>query len=52
MHTLHLSLQLFAMVPVAEIQFVSSEVLMWSTRVSEGPFLLLRSVFLSENAIA
>lgn len=51
-HALHLSLQLFAVVAVAEIQLFSSEVLMWSTRVSEGPFLLLRSMFLSENAIA
>lgn len=34
-----------------EQKFSFSEVLLWSVRVSEGPFLLLRSIFLSENAI-
>lgn len=33
-HTLCFSLQLFAVVAIAEVQFFS----MWSMRVSEGPF--------------
>lgn len=46
-----LTLQLFAAVAVAEIQFFSCEVLMWNTSAYEGRLLLVRFMFLSGNAV-